>query len=163
MQRIERTINLIMIIWLLTAVLITAADQLIKYLVIENIALTDTIEAIPGLLNFIYVKNTGAAFSILSDKTGLLSVISIAVCVFVIFYLVKYKPKNKLYLVSLGMILGGAAGNMIDRVFRHFVVDYIELVFINFPVFNLADIGITVGAVLLMIYVIFFDNSGKKE
>lgn len=152
-----------MIIWLLTAVLITAADQLIKYLVIENIALTDTIEAIPGLLNFIYVKNTGAAFSILSDKTGLLSVISIAVCVFVIFYLVKYKPKNKLYLVSLGMILGGAAGNMIDRVFRHFVVDYIELVFINFPVFNLADIGITVGAVLLMIYVIFFDNSGKKE
>ena len=152
-----------MIIWLLTAVFITAADQLIKYLVIKNIALTDTIEAIPGLLNFIYVKNTGAAFSILSDKTGLLSVVSVAVCVFVVFYLIKYKPKNKLYLIALGMILGGAAGNMIDRVFRHFVIDYIELAFISFPVFNLADIGITVGAVLLMIYVIFFDNSGKKE
>ena len=95
-----------MIIWLLTAVFITAADQLIKYLVIKNIALTDTIEAIPGLLNFIYVKNTGAAFSILSDKTGLLSVVSVAVCVFVVFYLIKYKPKNKLYLIALGMILG---------------------------------------------------------
>lgn len=152
-----------MIIWLLIAVLLAVADQILKYLVIENIALTDTIEAVPGLFNLIYVKNTGAAFSILSGKTIFLSFVSIAVCIFVICYLIKNKPKNKLFLISLGMILGGAAGNMIDRVFRHFVVDYIELIFIKFPVFNLADIGITVGAVLLMIYVIFFDSGEKKE
>lgn len=150
-----------MIIWLTISLFLVAADQLIKYLVVQNIALTDTVEAIPDILNFVYVKNTGAAFSILSGRTYILSVVSLLVCVFLVWYLIKKKPQSKLFLISLGMILGGAAGNLIDRVVRKFVVDYIEVCFINFPVFNLADVAITVGAALLMIYVIFFD--GKSE
>ena len=147
-----------MIIWIALSVLITAADQLIIYIVINNILPTDTIEVIPKILQLVNVKNTGAAFSLLSGRTNLLSIVSIAVCVVLLWYLIVKKPKNKLLLTSLGMILGGAAGNLIDRVFRSFVVDYIEVCFIQFPVFNLADIAITVGAVLLMIYVIFFDS-----
>ena len=130
-------------------------------MVINNIALTDTIEVIPDVLNIVYVKNTGAAFSILSGRTYILSIVSFVVCVALVWYLIKKKPSSKLLLVSLGMILGGAAGNLIDRAARQFVVDYIEVCFITFPVFNLADMAITIGAALSMIYVIFFD--GKND
>ncbi len=150
-----------MIIWLIISLVLIGADQAIKYLVINNIALTDTIEVIPDILNIVYVKNTGAAFSILSGRTYILSIVSFVVCVALVWYLIKKKPSSKLLLVSLGMILGGAAGNLIDRVARQFVVDYIEVCFITFPVFNLADMAITIGAALLMIYVIFFD--GKND
>ena len=150
-----------MIIWLIISLVLIGADQAIKYLVINNIALTDTIEVIPDVLNIVYVKNTGAAFSILSGRTYILSIVSFVVCVALVWYLIKKKPSSKLLLVSLGMILGGAAGNLIDRVARQFVVDYIEVCFITFPVFNLADMAITIGAALLMIYVIFFD--GKND
>lgn len=147
-----------MIIWIALSLGITIADQLIKYLVLNNIASTDTITVIPKVLQLVFVKNTGAAFSLFSGKTYVLSLVSIAVCVFVLWYLIKKKTQNRLLSVSLGMVLGGAAGNLIDRVFRNYVIDYAELCFVRFPVFNLADVAITVGAVLLMIYVIFFDN-----
>ncbi len=147
-----------MIIWITLSLLITAADQLLKYLVLNNISSSDTIALIPHIVQLVYVKNTGAAFSLLSGKTYVLSLVSLAVCIFIVGYLIKKKPQNRLFLVSLGMILGGAVGNLIDRALRNFVVDYIELCFIQFPVFNLADIAITCGAVLLMIYVIFFDG-----
>ncbi len=150
-----------MAIWIIISLVIAIADQIIKYLVIQNISSTEMIEVIPDVLNFIYVKNTGAAFSILSGKTDILSVISLAVCIFLVFYLIKKKKENKLFIISLGMMLGGALGNLIDRLFRSFVVDYIELSFINFPVFNLADIAITLGAILLMVYMIFFDGKSK--
>lgn len=147
-----------MVIWIILSLVVAGADQLVKYIVLENISLTDTVEVIPKILQFVYVKNTGAAFSLLSGKTYILSIVSLAVCIFLILYLIKKRPSSRLLLVSLGLILGGAVGNMIDRMFRNFVVDYIEVLFVQFPVFNLADVAITVGAALLMIYVIFFDN-----
>lgn len=147
-----------MILWIITALIFAGADQYIKYLVIENIALTDTITILHGIVNFVYVKNTGAAFSIFTGKTYILGIISLVVCVGILLYFIIKKPENKLLNASLAMILGGAAGNLIDRMFRGFVVDYIELCFVKFPVFNLADIAITLGAVLLMVYVIFFDS-----
>ncbi len=147
-----------MVIWIILSLVVAGADQLVKYIVLENISLTDTVEVIPKILQFVYVKNTGAAFSLLSGKTYILSIVSLAVCIFLIWYLIKKRPSSRLLLVSLGLILGGAVGNMIDRMFRNFVVDYIEVLFVQFPVFNLADVAITVGAALLMIYVIFFDN-----
>ena len=151
-----------MLIWLALSILLVGVDQLIKYFVIQNISLTDTIVVIPHMLNLIFVKNTGAAFSILAGKTDLLSIISSVVCIAIIWYMFKKRPKNMLLTASLSIILGGAAGNLVDRAARHFVVDYLELSFIKFPIFNFADIMITVGAILLMIYVIFFDNSETK-
>lgn len=152
-----------MLIWLALSILLVGVDQLIKYFVVQNIALTDTIGVIPNILNLIFVKNTGAAFSILSGKTYFLSIISTVVCLFIIWYLVRKNPKNKLLTASLSIILGGAAGNLVDRAFRHYVVDYLEIDFMKFPIFNFADIAISVGAVLLMIYVLFFDNREMKE
>ena len=152
-----------MIIWILVSVILALADQLTKYWVISSIPYNNTKEVLPGLFNFVYVKNTGAAFSILSGRTSVLGIVSMVVCVFVIWYLVKKKPKSALLLTSLGMILGGALGNLADRILRGYVVDFIELDFISFPVFNVADIAITVGAALLMIYVIFFDDKKKTK
>lgn len=155
-----------MLLWSILAIFIIVFDQLTKYWVVENIGLTDSIKIIPNIVDFVYVKNTGAAFSFLANKTYgivLLSMISIIFCIAVILFIAKKKPTNKLLLSSLALMFSGAVGNVIDRVVRGFVVDFIELTFINFPVFNVADIAITVGAVLLIIYVSFFDKEKSKD
>lgn len=152
-----------MFMWVAISLLIIIVDQVAKYFVLQNVSMTDTIPIVSGFLNLVYVKNPGAAFSMLADKTYLLSVISIAVCFFLLWFLVTRTEKSKLLTVSVAMILGGAIGNLIDRLLRGYVVDYIELCFVNFPVFNLADIAITGGAILLMIYVIFFDGNKNKQ
>ena len=155
-----------MILWSLIVVIIIALDQISKYWVINNIGPTDSITVIPDVIDFVYVKNTGAAFSFLADKTYgiiLLSCISVAFCVGVVWFMIKKKPQNKLLTISLALMLSGALGNVIDRIFRGYVVDFIETTFIKFPVFNVADIAITLGAALVIIFVLFFDKSKNGE
>ncbi len=150
-----------MFLWLLLAIAIIVLDQITKYLVVNNIGLTDSVRIIPGVLDFVYVKNKGAAFSFLADRNYgiiLLSIISLIFCVGVLIYILKRKPDNKLLMTSLMLMFAGALGNVIDRILRRFVVDFIELKFIDFPVFNIADISITVGAALIIIYILFFDK-----
>ncbi len=155
-----------MFLWSLIVVLIIALDQLFKYWVVNNIGITDSITIIPKVIDFVFVKNTGAAFSFLSDKTYgivLLSGISVAFCIGVIWFMIKKKPRNKLLTVSLALMLSGALGNVIDRILRGYVVDFIETTFIKFPVFNIADIAITLGAALVIMYVLFFDKSKNND
>jgi len=155
-----------MILWSLIVVIIIALDQISKYWVINNIGPTDSITVIPEVIDFVYVKNTGAAFSFLADKTyGIifLSCISVAFCIGVVWFMIKKKPQNKLLTISLALMLSGAFGNVIDRISRGYVVDFIETTFIKFPVFNVADIAITLGAALVIIFVLFFDKSKNGE
>ena len=98
-----------------------------------------------------------------SDHVDILGIISAVFCIGVIVYVCIAKPKNKLQNISLTLIFAGALGNAIDRIFRGFVIDFIETAFISFPVFNIADIAITIGAFLLVIYVIFFDKESKEK
>ncbi len=147
-------------LWIIITILITLADRLTKIFASSNFNGRD-VEVIPGILSMVYVENTGAAFSILKDKTWLLSIISLLFCIFAVVYYVVKKPRNKLLCLSGTLIFAGALGNAIDRVFYGYVIDFIKTDFIEFPVFNVADIAITAGAVLLMIYVIFFDNREK--
>lgn len=149
--------------WPCIACAIIILDQLAKFLVLKNISPTDSVHVIPMLFDFVFVKNTGAAFSILSDSTALLGVISILFCAGVVFYWYKTKPQNKIMKLSLTLVFAGAFGNAIDRVFRGYVVDFISTVFMRFPVFNIADIAITAGAALLAVYLIFFDKDGEKN
>ena len=154
-----------MLLWSLLSIVIIILDQVTKAWVVSSIGLTESIKIIPGILDFVYVKNTGAAFSILAQREYgiiILSAVSIIFCAAVIWYILKKKPTSKLLLLSLSLMVEGAAGNVLDRIARGFVVDFIEVQFINFPVFNVADIAITVGAVLIIIYEIFFDRT-KKE
>ena len=148
-----------MILWGLIAVLIIALDQITKYLVINNIGPNETVTVIKNVFEFVYVKNTGGAFSILNNATWLLSIVSIIFCIGVVVYFIKVKPKEKNICLALSMMFAGALGNAIDRIFRGFVVDFIKTSFINFPVFNVADIAITVGAVILVAKMVFFDNT----
>lgn len=152
-----------MISYSIAALLIIIIDQVTKILVSSSFTSSTVIHLIPGIINIVYLKNTGAAFSMFSDHVDILGIISAVFCIGVIIYVLITKPKNKLQLTSLTLIFAGALGNAIDRIFRGFVIDFIETAFISFPVFNIADIAITIGAFLLVIYVIFFDKESKEK
>ena len=143
-------------LWLIIAVLIIIADQAVKYLVVSGMNVGDT------AFSILNIQNKGAAFSLLSGKLSLLSIISVAFCICAVIYWIKKKPTHPLLCTSITMMFAGAFGNAIDRIFRGFVIDYIQTSFINFPVFNIADIGITVGAILLVAYFIWFDKEDKN-
>ena len=147
---------------------IAAVDQLIKIAVLNSSLVSGEVSTvIDGFLQWRYVENTGAAFSLFTGKTALLSVFT-AVVLLVGFYLIFAKKiKSKVALASVVMLMGGGLGNLIDRVFRHFVVDYIEVLFIDFPVFNFADCFVTVGEFLLVGYLIYdivrdYKKAGQK-
>ncbi|MCI8980072.1 MAG: signal peptidase II [Clostridia bacterium] len=149
-------------IWLLVSLAILAADQIVKYLVSVNVGVGETAFSVLNIFDVTYVQNQGAAFSVLSGRTVVLSVISVVFCIAVAVFWIKKKPSNPLLCTSLSLLFAGALGNGIDRIFRGYVVDYINLTFINFPVFNIADIGVTVGAALFILYIIFFDKEDKN-
>lgn len=155
-----------MILWSFIVAAIIVLDQIFKYWITNNIGLTDSLTVIPNVMDFVYVKNTGAAFSFLADRAYgiiILSIISILFCIFALWFMIKKKPKSKMLKIAIALMLSGALGNAIDRIFRGYVVDFIEATFINFPVFNIADIAITFGAALLIIFMIFFDREKSDE
>lgn len=150
-------------LYIIIATAILGLDFFSKSYVLNNVALGETFGSFTPLIDFTYVQNTGAAFGMFSGKMNILAIISFAFCIGVIIYWIIKKPQDKLFCISLSMIFAGALGNGIDRVTLGFVVDFIKTTFIDFPVFNIADIGITVGVALLAIYLIFFDKEEKPE
>lgn len=149
-------------VYILIGLVFFAGDFISKRYILSNVALGETFGSFTPLIDFTYVQNRGAAFSILSGKINFLAIISIVFCIALIIYVIVKKPKHKLLCISLAMLFSGALGNAIDRLFYGFVVDFIETTFVNFAVFNIADIAITVGAFLLAIYLIFFDKDTKN-
>ena len=133
---------------------LVGADQLIKLLVINYLKPIQYIDVIEGFLRFRYVENTGAIFGSFATHTAFLTVFSVVLLGFTIFFLVKNKNQSKLVNICLLFMISGGVGNIIDRVRLHYVVDFIEPVFVNFAVFNFADCLITVGAFTLIIYLI---------
>jgi len=145
------------------AVLLVIIDQVTKYLTRAHIAPGEHIPFIPRLLDLTYVQNTGAAWSILRQHTWLLTVISAVLVLFICWLVIKKFFTNWVGRTCAMLILAGGVGNLIDRVAFGYVTDMLETVFMEFPVFNVADCCITVGVVLLFIYVIFFVKDEKKE
>ena len=109
---------------------------------------------IPGFLKLSGTINTGIAFGVLSGSTWLLPLLTGLVTGFIIFYIIKSRPKGILA-IGLSLVLGGALGNLIDRLLYGYVIDFIELLFIRFAVFNVADIAITTGCILCFIAILF--------
>lgn len=147
---------MILFCFILIAILIFI-DQLTKYFALVKLQPIHSIEIISGFLDFTYVENRGAAFGILQGQKILLLIITFVISFFLIFYILKL-PKIKLYnnvRLACSLIVSGAIGNAIDRMFRGFVVDFLEVTFISWPVFNLADIFVIVGAVWFS-YQIFY-------
>lgn len=114
------------------------------------------------ILNFTYLENRGAAFGILQNNRFFFLMLTIAIVGFLIYYFIKnYKKNNKFLNIAIAFIIAGALGNFYDRLFNAYVVDFIEFAFVKFPVFNVADIFVTLGSGLLIIYMIFFDQGEK--
>lgn len=145
------------------AVFAVIADQISKYIVVQNMEYKGEIPFINGFMSFYHTRNTGAAFSMLSDSPWVFMVFSALAMAIIIFLLVKEYRRHVLLNISLAMILGGGIGNMIDRVRLGYVVDFFRFDFVDFAIFNVADCFITVGAVLMGVYIIFFDAKVEKR
>jgi len=129
--------------------LVLILDQFIKFMINKFMDINSLIKVIPNFFNIYYVRNNGAAFSILENNTILIVIISVVFIIILDYYIRHEKSFNKLSILSLGMIMGGIFGNLIDRIIYHSVIDYLS--FLNFPIFNIADICICVGVGLLVI------------
>ena len=137
-------------------------DQIIKLLIMNLIKENQIISIIPKFFSLTYVKNTGAAFSILEGKLSILIMISVMFITIIHEYIKKEENISKLSMISYGLILGGVFGNLLDRIIHQAVTDYLSFHLFNyyFPVFNLADISITCGIFLLIIEIVL---EKKKE
>ena len=145
-------------------VALVALDQLVKYLVVQNIPLGEYLPFLPHILDLTYVQNTGAAFSLFSQHTWLLTLLSGVVSVVLVICLGKRVLPHWSGMLALALLLGGAVGNFIDRLLFGFVTDMFATTFVNFAVFNVADVGVVLGGVLLCLHlIVFFGREGKKE
>lgn len=135
------------------SLLLIVIDQIVKILVINKMALQQSIIVINNFFNITYVRNTGAAWSILSGNVLLLIMISVLALVTIYYYLIKDKDLNKIDIVSYSMLIGGIIGNLIDRIVHGYVIDYLDFKIFNynFPIFNLADTFIVIGVILLLL------------
>lgn len=136
------------------AIILLFFDQLSKLIIQRSMSLYQEIKIIPNFFSLCYVKNTGAAFSILEDATLFLIMLSIVFVLIIDKYIKKeVETFSKLSIIAFGIIIGGIFGNLLDRVMYRSVIDFLSFQFgnYNFPIFNIADIGITVGVFILLI------------
>ena len=126
-------------------------DQISKLLVLLTLGFSRSKNIVPNLLNFTLVKNKGAAFSLFSNSTNFLTVTSIIASLFLITIILKAPPKSYWTFMGLAYLLGGTVGNGIDRLFKGYVLDFLELVPINFPIFNVADVSINIAIICFII------------
>lgn len=147
-------------------ILIVAFDQITKYFASLKLADGSVAKFIPGVVQFKYAENTGMAFSMLSGARWVFIALTVVVCVGVFYYLFSNRCKSLWLYWSLGVILSGGIGNLIDRIRFGYVVDFIEPTFVNFAIFNIADCAVTCGAVVLVGYLLydaFKDVKKSKE
>ena len=137
---------------LLAMAALTGMDQLLKFWAVGVLQPVQTIRLWSGVLHLEYRENRGAAFSILQGKTLLLAGVTSVVLLILLYWLLSGRVQSRMLTAAFSLILAGGFGNLIDRVFRGYVVDYIYFVPIDFPVFNLADCCVVVGTGLLLLY-----------
>ncbi len=142
---------------------VAGIDQLIKYFIVEYLKPVKSASVIDGLLSLIYVENRGVAFGMFQDHVIVFAIITALLISVFIYLIVKKKFTGPLFAASAVLMIGGGIGNLIDRIFRQYVVDYLSVSFFP-PVCNFADYCITIGAVLFVI-VLFMqtkDNTSDK-
>lgn len=143
---------------LILSLIFLIVDQISKILVVKFLDL-NSVTVIKNFFYLTYTNNTGAAFSILTDKRIFLVLVGIIIIILLIYYLKKHQIKNTINKIAFALVIGGSLGNLIDRIIRSSVVDFIDIKIFsyNFPIFNLADTFITIGVLLLLI------NINKEE
>lgn len=150
------------IIALSVSIVLIALDYLIKLWALNSLSLMDEIKIVSDWLVLTYVENRGAAFGMFQGQSWLLVGITSAAIIGCIVAIALKLIKDKWIIYCLSLIIAGGIGNLIDRVFRGFVVDYIYVKIIDFPVFNLADICVCVGCFALVFYIAFIQKDSGK-
>lgn len=149
-----------MLIYIFIVIAVIGIDIYTKYLSTTYFRIEE-IEIIKDALYFTYVENRGAAFGIMQNKQLIFIILTVIVILGMIGFLIKNKPQSKLLKLSLSFIIAGGIGNLIDRIHLGYVVDFIDVRIINYPVFNVADCFVVIGAILLFIHVLFSKNEVK--
>ena len=146
------------------AVFIILIDQWTKFAVVKNMDLYESIPVIPDVFSITSHRNTGAAWGILEDQFIFFYIVTFIVVAAIVYYMQKYAKQQPLLAISLGLILGGAVGNFIDRLFRKEVVDFLDVMVIryDFPIFNIADSALTIGVILVILATIIEEKRRKK-
>lgn len=146
---------------IIISIILLCIDQISKLLVVNLLTKTNSITIIKNFFYLTYINNDGAAFSILVGKRIFLILIAVLVIVMLIRYIKKNNIQNKLELVSISLIIGGSLGNLMDRLVRGYVIDFLDfkLFNYNFPIFNLADTFIVIGVFLLLLKEIRKENN----
>lgn len=142
-------------------ILIIILDQVIKYIVVDNMFLGQSIPIVPHLLHLTYILNPGAAFGILENQRFFFILIAIILTIAIVYFYPKIQQLNKLFQTGIALLFSGAIGNMIDRIFIGKVVDYID--FRIWPIFNLADIAIVFGCIVIIYELLFNMNQGPTH
>lgn len=149
---------------LIIGAVLVIIDQIIKYFVSAYLQPVGSINVIDNLFSLTYVENRGVAFGMFSGMHWLFIALTSVLLAIIIFYMFKKRPKGRFFYICAALIIGGGIGNLIDRIFNGYVIDYISLSFFP-PVCNFADYCITAGTILLVIYLLFFSDmldSSKK-
>lgn len=150
-------------LYLIISALVVAADQGLKDYIVSNYSVGEVHQIIPGILSFNYLQNNGAAWNILTGQMWLFYIISIVAIGVCLYFLFNKKYKNAWFDVGLALVLGGIIGNFIDRLHLKYVIDMLQLDFIHFNIFNIADSAITVGVVIIFIYLIFIADKEEQN
>ena len=155
-------------VWYLLALVVLILDQWTKWLAETNLTFNEPVPVIEPFLNWTLAYNYGAAFSFLADAGGwqkwFFSGLALVMALFLTFYLIKAPRQAKLLSIGLALVLGGAVGNLIDRLLHGHVIDFIHVHYANvwnYPIFNIADMGICIGVALIIIDMIFLE--GKRN
>ena len=148
-----------MILWVIIIAACVILDQLTKWIVVNSMELYESIVLIPKVFSFTYIPNYGAAWGIFSEQRWVFMLVTSVALIIMPIILYRYRKVHFLFNLSLSLFIGGAIGNMIDRVFVGYVVDFLEFTFINYPVFNVADIFVVFGAGIMIVYALFFDKT----
>lgn len=144
-------------------ILAIALDQLTKYWAFVTLNPTGDIGLIKGVLHLSYAENTGAAFSILQNQRWIFISITIIAIIALCYLLITKRITDKIAIISAAMIIGGGIGNLIDRILKGYVIDFIDFRLINFAVFNVADSFVCVGAVIGAIWYLFFYDKKQES
>lgn len=138
---------------IILSIIFLIVDQITKILVVNSLVPGKNIEIIKNIFSIIYTNNTGAAFSILLGKRIFLIVVAVLIIGVLLYYIKRNKIEKKIDIIALSFVIGGSLGNLIDRIVRGYVIDFISIKLgnYNFPIFNVADILIVIGVFLLLL------------
>lgn len=143
-------------IYILYSALFIVTDRLTKYLAVKYLMPIGSAKVLDGIFNLTYVQNEGIAFGLFQNMHNVIVPVNILIVAFCVYIMIKALKNNKKWFAfSLVLIISGAIGNIIDKICYGYVVDFLEFAFINFPVFNVADICVCTGAFLAAIIILF--------